>query len=176
MITRSVVSLVLLFLVGGLLFQRRSHTQSCRHAAAGIPNVSHGNVRNENKESYGTWRNENLNKVLFPLRLEALFTILHSQNCRKTNARNVPGDGVLLIRLLLATCTTPTKHDEVTRVQTLVSWPADGATFPWPAVCQKPTVAFTPLSKTPCCISCCNQCPSPRMQILPEMLNETVVP
>ena len=77
------------------------------------------------------------NKVPFPLRSGAFFTILHSQNCRKINVRNVPGDGALLIRLLVATCMTPTEHDEFTRVQTLVSWPAGAAAFPWPAVMPK---------------------------------------
>ena len=43
---------VLLFSVGRLLF-KRARTESCSHAAAGIPNVSHGNVQNEKKESYG---------------------------------------------------------------------------------------------------------------------------
>ena len=77
------------------------------------------------------------NKMPFPLRCGAFFTILRSQNCRKINVRNVPGDGALLIRLQRATCTAPPEHDEFNRVQTLVSWLADGAAFPWPAVMTK---------------------------------------
>ena len=88
-----------------------------------------------NRTEFGERKNRN--KVPLPLRCGALFTILHSRNCRKINVRNVPGEGALLIRLRLAICTTPTEHDERTRVQTLVSWPADGAAFPWPAVMPK---------------------------------------
>ena len=80
------------------------------------------------------------NEMSFPLRCRAFFTILHFQNCRKINVRNVPADGALLIRLPLVTCTTPTEHDEFTRV----SWPADGATFPWPAVIPKANSCIHP--------------------------------
>ena len=128
---------VLLFWVGRLLFQRRSHTESCSHGPAGIPNVSHGNVRNEKRNRTEFGGTKIRNKVPFPLRCGAFFTILRSQNRRQINVRNVPGDGALLIRLPRATCTAPPKHDEFTRVQTLVLWPADGAAFPWPAVRPK---------------------------------------
>ena len=64
---------VLLFWVGGLLFQRRSRTESCRHAAAGIPNVSHGNVRNDQTESYGIWRNENSEQSAVPAAVWGIF-------------------------------------------------------------------------------------------------------
>ena len=77
------------------------------------------------------------NKMPFPLRCGAFFTTLHSQNCRKINVRNVRGDGALLIQLPLATSITPTEHDECSRVQTLVSRPADGVAFLWPAVMPK---------------------------------------
>ena len=64
---------VLLFLVGRLLFQRRSRTENCSHAAAGIPNVSHGNVRNEKTESYGIWRNENSEQNAVPAAVWGIF-------------------------------------------------------------------------------------------------------
>ena len=68
-------------------------------------------------------------------------TLPDSRSCQEINVRNVPGEGVLLIRLPSATCTTRrTEHDGLTRVHALVSWPADGAAFPWPA-------AFTHLVK-----------------------------
>ena len=135
---------VLLFLVGRLPFQRRSRTESCGHAAAGIPNVSHGNVRNEKRNRTEFGGTKIRNKVPFPLRCGAFFTILRSQNCRKINVRNVPGDGALLIRLPRATCTAPPEHDEFTKVQTLVSWPADGPAFPWPAVMPKADICTHP--------------------------------
>ena len=55
-------------------------------------------------------------------------------NAGKEKVRNVLGDGVLLIQLTPATCTTPKEHDEFARVQRLASWPTDGAAFPCPAV------------------------------------------
>ena len=51
--------------------------------------------------------------------------------------------------------TSPTEHAEVTKMHTRVSWPADGAAFTRAAVMEKQTVAFTTLSKIPCCLSCC---------------------
>ena len=48
MTTRSVVLCCPAVFGWRMLFQRRLCPQSCRHATPGIPNVSHGNVRNEN--------------------------------------------------------------------------------------------------------------------------------
>ena len=122
------------FLFGRLLFQQRSRTQSCRRAAAGIPNV-HTETFGTKKRNRTEFRRPKIrNTVPFRLRFGFFCTILHSRNCLKTNIRNVP-----------ATCASPTKHDEFIKMYTRVSWPADGAAFPGAAVMPKADSYFHPI-------------------------------
>ena len=75
MTTRSVVEcLSCCFQLEDCCFNEgRSRTESCSHAAAGIPNVSHGNVRNEKTESYGIWRHEDSEQSAVPAAVWGIF-------------------------------------------------------------------------------------------------------
>ena len=81
------------------------------------------------------WRNENSEQSVVPG--GGIFHSFAFPELPKINVRNARGDGALLIWAPLATRTTPTEHDEFSRVQTLVLWPAESAAFPWPAVMPK---------------------------------------
>ena len=124
------------FWLEGCFFNEGQRTECCRCAAAGIPTFHTETFGTKKRESYGIWRNENSNKV--PFRCGAgIFHNFAFPELPKINVRNVPGDGAQLIRLARAPCTAPPENDEFSRVQTLVSLPADGAAFPWPAAMPK---------------------------------------